>query len=578
LLEKGQTKAKITKADISKVISLLEELRYPGLTPDSKILPVLAEGLRELLPAMVYKEARSSLWAVIMGGTGTGKSAIFNALCGVGVSASGVERPKTSGTIGYVHEDEDILEGFPFPSIEPILMSRRDLRGPLSGTRGIFQAVTHSDEALRHLVLVDTPDLDSLEPYNRLTAQRFSLLADVIVFVTSQEKYADETPSAFIKREAAEGKACLVILNKISENMTLEEIYPTLGLTEGRHLKAWLIPYIPGEPSRALAEDQALKDLRNFLLAATQPDKRTHLVSSSRRLTRLKAAGDLQRFSEQFLLEAKAASQWKERLKEIISRACLELVSLEEKRFASESRHYIKAQIKALFDRYDLLARPRRFAGDLILLPFKLLGIVKGRVTGTKEEILQRMKRRAPYGPLCETIERLNKEVLGNLDPLDEDSPLHGELRKDCLRLDQREIETLLSLQHQRLLSWLEEAFSRLSEGLSGSKKWGIYTTSVLWGILILALETVVGGGFTVLDAILGSALAPLVTKGAVEVFATQEIRKITRDLASIHKEGLVSVIEEQGRRYTDLIDRLSPPADTLEAVHSLSLKLKQEA
>lgn len=573
-------KAQLTSADIREVFEILQGLQYPGLAPGSRSLPGLAEGLGELLPVMVFKESRSSLWAVLVGGTGTGKSSIFNALCGVQISASGVERPKTSGSVGYVHEDEDIVQGFPFPFIEPVLIPLEELEGPVSGTQGQFHAVRHSAQEMRNLVLIDTPDVDSLEPLNRVTAEKFSYLADVLVFVTSQEKYADEAPYHLLKREIAHGKTCFLIVNKVSEDITPDEISRTLSLKEvtGERLLIGLVPYIPGDPSGSLAGQKAIEELKRFLLEKGNPEKGPALLTRVSEINRVRAADNLKELGKLLSLEQKAAEEWKVRLGDISSKASGDLILLEERRFASESREYIKTQIRAFFDRYDLLARPRRFVSDLVLFPLKMLGVVKSRVTGSREEILERMKKKGPVSPVRETIEKLNREVLTNLSPLDEDAPLHRAMRQEGVKLEQREIEDLIVKQHERLLSWLEDAFSSLSKGLTGSKKWGIYTTSMLWGVMVLALETVVGGGFTVLDAILGSALAPFITKGAVELFATHEIKKITRELASLHREGLLAIVEEQRRRYADCVESLAPGPETVEAVQRLQERLSQKA
>ncbi len=90
-----------------------------------------------------------------------------------------------------------------------------------------------------------------------------------------------------------------------------------------------------------------------------------------------------------------------------------------------------------------------------------------------------------------------------------------------------------------------------------GAKKWGIYSTSILWGLLIIAFEIVVGGGFSLLDAALDSAIAPFVTKGAVELFAYHEIQKVARELARRYQDGLLSVMKEQEKRYEECLDSL---------------------
>jgi hypothetical protein len=121
------------------------------------------------------------------------------------------------------------------------------------------------------------------------------------------------------------------------------------------------------------------------------------------------------------------------------------------------------------------------------------------------------------------------------------------------------------------MAAWLEETFKTISRGIPKTKEWGIYSTSLLWGVLILSFETVVGGGFTVLDAALDTALAPFVTKGAVEIFAYHEIQKVAKELAKRYQEGLVSVVGKQRDRYRHSLTSLTTPLEEIEALkHSL--------
>jgi len=79
-----------------------------------------------------------------------------------------------------------------------------------------------------------------------------------------------------------------------------------------------------------------------------------------------------------------------------------------------------------------------------------------------------------------------------------------------------------------------------------------------------------VGGGFTVLDAALDSALAPFVTKGAVELFAYQELRRLARELADRYREGLLSVLHDQRTRYQACLQALVTSGDTVEELERL--------
>jgi hypothetical protein len=91
----------------------------------------------------------------------------------------------------------------------------------------------------------------------------------------------------------------------------------------------------------------------------------------------------------------------------------------------------------------------------------------------------------------------------------------------------------------------------------------------LLWGILILSFETVVGGGFTVIDAALDAAIAPFVTKGAVELFAYHEIQKVAKELATRYQDGLVSVLNQQRDRYKQCIQTLITPMEDLKTLRS---------
>ena len=93
-------------------------IRCPGLTPGAGEIQQLAGALSKSAAVFSYKQVMPYLWVVFVGGTGTGKSSLFNAFCGSTLSDTGVERPKTSGPILYVHQDCPVEEAFPFASIE----------------------------------------------------------------------------------------------------------------------------------------------------------------------------------------------------------------------------------------------------------------------------------------------------------------------------------------------------------------------------------------------------------------------------------------------------------------------------
>ena len=64
--------------------------------------------------------------------------------------------------------------------------------------------------------------------------------------------------------------------------------------------------------------------------------------------------------------------------------------------------------------------------------------------------------------------------------------------------------------------------------------------------------------------------MAPFVTKGAVELFAYQELHKIARQLAKRYQEGVLSVLHEQRDRYVEGIQSLTTPKGTMDELEAL--------
>ena len=104
------------------------------------------------------------------GPTGVGKSKVFNSILRGVLSPSGYRRPFTRQAVYFVHQD---LHSNP----------------ATVGLEGMVQS--HDREEWRDRILVDTPDFDGVEDINRQIAERIYLEADVLVFVTDTQKYAD---------------------------------------------------------------------------------------------------------------------------------------------------------------------------------------------------------------------------------------------------------------------------------------------------------------------------------------------------------------------------------------------------
>lgn len=134
----------------------------------------------------------------LVGGTGVGKSTILNALAGEVVSTAGVRRPTTGQPVAWVAKG-----------------AAGDVQ-PLLERLGIERPRTHTRDDLRNVVIVDLPDIDSLEEGHRATVEAILPKIDVVAWVVDPEKYADAVlHDDFLREWMARLDRQVVILNKV---------------------------------------------------------------------------------------------------------------------------------------------------------------------------------------------------------------------------------------------------------------------------------------------------------------------------------------------------------------------------
>lgn len=152
----------------------------------------------------------------LAGATGSGKSTLFNALVGSQVSRVGALRPTTSRITAAVWGTADASALLDWVDAA----TRHHVPPEPPGGRGWAQLP--EEKTPDGLVLLDLPDVDSLEAAHRAEADRALGLADVFVWVTDPQKYADAVlHDQYLRRASRHEAVTLVVLNQ-ADRMTPE--------------------------------------------------------------------------------------------------------------------------------------------------------------------------------------------------------------------------------------------------------------------------------------------------------------------------------------------------------------------
>ena len=195
---------------------------HDGTATARTLLAAMARQLDDyILPRSASVD--NPLTIVVGGSTGAGKSTLVNTLLGEPLTQSGAIRPTTRHPV-LLHraEDEAALSPERFLPILP--------RTRTSGMNAGSQALPGLDPKIARalipittsalpqgIALIDAPDIDSISEENRTLAKELLSAADLWLFVTTANRYADAVPWELLHEAAARSIAIAVVLNRVPE-------------------------------------------------------------------------------------------------------------------------------------------------------------------------------------------------------------------------------------------------------------------------------------------------------------------------------------------------------------------------
>lgn len=221
-----------------------------------------------------HLEGEGCLIAAVAGGTNTGKSTIFNILSGSEISPMVNTAAATCHPVIAANRfrADQCLGSKLVPEFDPKPL---DAAENLTDSNIDFSTlyITEVETLPDHLIIMDTPDVDSIDKRNWEVADHIRAAGDVLIAVVTGEKYKDDRIVQFFREAAATGRTLIPVMNKANPaedfavaRKQLEEFKSDVG-TDG--------------PLFAIAHDfDIASDLdRNIEGLEDTPDLRTYLES-----------------------------------------------------------------------------------------------------------------------------------------------------------------------------------------------------------------------------------------------------------------------------------------------------------
>lgn len=140
----------------------------------------------------------------LVGATGAGKSALLNAIAGRPVAIEGVDRPTTRDPVIHAPRDADLRE---------LLAGLESLDGGIAPKVVRYDAAASGPGAY---VLIDAPDLNSIETAHREVVRVLAERSDVLVVVLHRQSVVEDAPVSFLD-PFARRRGLIFVLNRADE-------------------------------------------------------------------------------------------------------------------------------------------------------------------------------------------------------------------------------------------------------------------------------------------------------------------------------------------------------------------------
>jgi hypothetical protein len=235
---------------------LEEHCRHrPSLAAHAGQLRFAASLVRNCISPFLDDSASTPLHIAVVGGAGAGKSTVVNLLTGTVAAEANPQAGFTRHPIAYTSLNGTLPWTGRFGFLSPL--RRLDEPQPANLDEDVYQVRRVQDEEmssrlLKEIVVWDCPDMTTWAATGYVPRLLETAgLADVVVYVASDERYNDEAPTQFLNLLLQSGKPVVVCLMKMKEadapTIVAHFRREVLGKLSRAALACLAIPFLPAE-------------------------------------------------------------------------------------------------------------------------------------------------------------------------------------------------------------------------------------------------------------------------------------------------------------------------------------------
>ncbi|MGF1578312.1 MAG: GTPase domain-containing protein [Gemmataceae bacterium] len=228
---------------------------HPGQAQQANYLRYAGGLVRNLIGPFLNNQPAEPLHVVVVGGAGAGKSTVANLLAGAIIAEANPQAGFTRHPVAYTASTAQVT----WPAHHNFLgpLTRLSEPTPSNLDKDVYQVrrvPVNSDAQglLQNFVVWDCPDMTTWVATGYIPRLiEVAALADLIVYVASDERYNDEVPTQFLKMLIQSHKPVIVVLTKMRESNApafiehfKQEVIDKLG---GKNVPCLALPHMTAE-------------------------------------------------------------------------------------------------------------------------------------------------------------------------------------------------------------------------------------------------------------------------------------------------------------------------------------------